>query len=604
MSDTKLKVEIQTVATGGGAAKAAEDIKKVTKATKDASQATGEGSKATSQFDEALNALGSRQSAAKDVIEGTSAALKGNTDALFGTAKAAKNLIEVFSLSSPVAKFASILALIGTAAFALKDKLLPAKEALTGTGEEAAEAAKKIADVDEAKLDFERHTAELARLRSSFESTRKQADLLFTAEERLRDAKLGLTIAKIDQAETAQLSQKGLSDGQRALIEAQAEAARTTARATAEKEKSDAALVKIQNDLTALYKHRAETEAKVDQAASDQNAFAADAARIKARAGDLGIKSDQQRELEELQRLQSRLRETEGRREELKKLPDISSAAGAASPFSGATSNGPLDIVSRQVVELRQQVADLQARAAQNTSVINAGKETFEGAKIAADKKLREAQERVSINPNEENRNLLEQATEGAELAKKIGEAEAQRNAAFKNAAEIVIAGNKDLQETNQQIQIKESEASAARIDAQTSRISGANDIRKADTKIRDASFPRFGEGAGALKDAADEIKSTPAVDGTPLSEAAGAISEAVKASAEKSTAAITDSAAAISTAAAALPPPIDVEPIRAALEGYHGNVVALYTEGQQRAERLEQRVNRISQQLANLRSA
>lgn len=132
--DFKFKIAVEGAdAAAAGTEKVAEALRKTGKAASD----TG---KEARTLGEDLTSLGSRQNATKDVVEGLDGALKGNANSMFGVAKAAKNLWEIFTVSTPAGR-ALQLALIGV------HSALTFLPALFGkTAENSEEAAKKFED--------------------------------------------------------------------------------------------------------------------------------------------------------------------------------------------------------------------------------------------------------------------------------------------------------------------------------------------------------------------------------------------------------------------------------------------------------------------------
>lgn len=130
MADPDFKIKISTTADTSGAQAAASALQGLGKAA-------GETGKETRTLGDDLSSLGARQNATKDVIEGAEMAMKGNTAAVFGTAKAVKNLIEVFTQSTPMGRFVQLATIAAGVMVLLKEKLF-------GTADGAETAAQKF----------------------------------------------------------------------------------------------------------------------------------------------------------------------------------------------------------------------------------------------------------------------------------------------------------------------------------------------------------------------------------------------------------------------------------------------------------------------------
>lgn len=150
------KINISTSGDPRGAQAVADSLKNVGKAAE-------ETSKGARTLGDDMLSLGSRNNATKDVIEGLDAALKGNTNSLFGVAKAAKNLFEIFTVSTPAGR-ALQLALIAVNSAAL---------VFSKTNEQAGATAEKTAE----NFDAMREAAELFN-RTRFDSLNTQLDAL------------------------------------------------------------------------------------------------------------------------------------------------------------------------------------------------------------------------------------------------------------------------------------------------------------------------------------------------------------------------------------------------------------------------------------------
>lgn len=116
MADNSFDIKITTTGQPAGADSVAKSLQGVGKAAAE----TGKESKSLGAD---LESLGSRQNATKDVIEGLDQAMKGQTASIFGVAKAAKNLWEVLTVSTPMGRLAQ-LGIIAAGAFGLiREKL-------------------------------------------------------------------------------------------------------------------------------------------------------------------------------------------------------------------------------------------------------------------------------------------------------------------------------------------------------------------------------------------------------------------------------------------------------------------------------------------------
>lgn len=105
------EVKVTTIGDPKGADKVADSLNKVTKAAK-------ENSTESRKLTDDLTSLGARQNATKDVVEGLDSALRGNAASFFGVAKAATNLWEVLTVSTPMGRLVQ-LGLIAINTFSL-----------------------------------------------------------------------------------------------------------------------------------------------------------------------------------------------------------------------------------------------------------------------------------------------------------------------------------------------------------------------------------------------------------------------------------------------------------------------------------------------------
>ena len=184
------QIKITTTGDPKGAEQVAAALGKVTKAT-------AESAKETRTLTQDVTSLGSRQNATKDVLEGLDSALKGNAMSMFGVAKAAKNLWEIFTVSTPAGRALQLaMVAVGTAAQFMGRASEEAGEAAQVTSKdmdamrEAAEAFNKVR--------FDTINAQFDALKAKSDSSVAFFTRLADLSKQLDDASLSLDLARIN----------------------------------------------------------------------------------------------------------------------------------------------------------------------------------------------------------------------------------------------------------------------------------------------------------------------------------------------------------------------------------------------------------------------
>lgn len=187
----KFKISVDGAdAAAAGTGKVADSLGKVGAAAKQ----SGESARTLT---EDLTSLGSRQNATKDVVEGLDSALKGNANSMFGVAKAAKNLWEIFTVSTPAGRalqFAMIA--VATAAQVMGKKIEEAAKPAETTAEEL-DAMREAAEAFN-KVRFDNLNAQLDALKAKGDSTLGFFKRLADLSKQLDDASMALEIARLN----------------------------------------------------------------------------------------------------------------------------------------------------------------------------------------------------------------------------------------------------------------------------------------------------------------------------------------------------------------------------------------------------------------------
>jgi hypothetical protein len=195
----EVKIPISLPGAGQAAAdagKVAAGLQGIGNASAGAAKSVGENQKAAAGLGEELANLGSRQSAAKDVIEGVDMASRGGAAGLFGLAKAAKNLWEILAASSPLGRLVQITAVVGAGFLALREKIFGAGEAAKVAENNFGQARSALETLNTVKLD-----AIKTEIDSVTERAKAMEDLgnkIDSIKKRLLTAKLNVELAEIE----------------------------------------------------------------------------------------------------------------------------------------------------------------------------------------------------------------------------------------------------------------------------------------------------------------------------------------------------------------------------------------------------------------------
>lgn len=205
-----VKVRIETEGDPSGVDKVAASVGKLKDATGQQTTEQGKQNDALKTASQVLSALGSRGSAAKDVIEGVNAASKGGTAAIFGMAKAAQNLINILANTNPFVKIISLIVAVGGAAAAIYSDMKKGEGAVTdfaAANEEASKSAEtfsefsgklkaKLADLAQQKLDAS--TRRIAEMADELERAGRAAKQVNDEMVAVESAGLSKAFAEID----------------------------------------------------------------------------------------------------------------------------------------------------------------------------------------------------------------------------------------------------------------------------------------------------------------------------------------------------------------------------------------------------------------------
>jgi len=184
--DTDLKINITTTGNPAGAEAVAKSLQGLGKAAGE----TGQESKSLGAD---LQSLGARQNATKDVIEGLDQAMKGQTASIFGVAKAAKNLWEVLTVSTPMGRLAQ-LAIIAAGAFSLfKEKLSSVEKPAEDTAVALQASVTAASKINQVRLDALKTELEAIGTRAKVASD--SIDAIHAASDRLAKSRMTVELA-------------------------------------------------------------------------------------------------------------------------------------------------------------------------------------------------------------------------------------------------------------------------------------------------------------------------------------------------------------------------------------------------------------------------
>jgi hypothetical protein len=142
-----------------------------------------------------LESLGSRQNATKDVIEGLDQAMKGQTASIFGVAKAAKNLWEVLTVSTPMGRLAQ-LAIIAAGAFSLfRDKLSATAKPAEDTARALDATVASAGKANQVRLDALK--ADLDAINGRAKATAESIDSISTSADKLDKSRMKVELATV-----------------------------------------------------------------------------------------------------------------------------------------------------------------------------------------------------------------------------------------------------------------------------------------------------------------------------------------------------------------------------------------------------------------------
>lgn len=569
MADPALNLKVNVTGAQQGAAaldQVAKGTDKVTQAAGKSAPAQTAAANAAKGLGESLSALGSRNNDAKDVLEGVSAAAKGGEGALFGIAKAARAAFAVFA-SGPIGIAVAGLALIGTAAFALKDKLGAPKKSAEELAEELAKSAQAAellnkVKMESLKLEVDAIDQSAKKAATSFELLQKKAQAIDDAEEALQLAEIA--------------NNKSLTDEAR-LVEENATRARFADR-------------------------RRGREVGADQFSLEQS--------VKRNTALQNVESGAARELQleeaRLQSLKDSLEIAEGRRR-------VEREGG----ISGFLADARFEKTKAQLEPQIEQAQKNRDAAEQRLIEVNVKAKQSVEDRLAAEEKFRVTQEtRAAIKPLEEKRQTLEtqKAREGAkqsdkERQKQIDELgrkaeQAAQRGDFAVQDEAVFERNKLLRKT-----APSRPGAAEKVDTIAPKerpgdefIRGTQPLPTKNLINRGSDFSgeeakTFSSGGNRInigsdfKEAADKVKAQPPADLEPVAEASRELADAVIAQAQATQESVNETGSKLLAKAGEIPNPPSLDPI---LEG----VTAVATTLKAGQDVLRQDVDRISQGL------
>jgi hypothetical protein len=214
MSD-ELQIKVVTTGDTSGADKVAGAIGKVTKATNDATKSSKEHGEASKELTQDLASLGSRQNATKDVVEGLDGALKGNAASLFGVAKAAKNLWEVLTVSTPMGRMIQLAIIAANALAIFNKKAEENAKAVKEAGDAAGKADPQFAHLSEAvekiaAAKTDQFKQQLNEIQVAAKAAADETDRILKLQEAISNAKAAAANAAIDADPRATATEKAL----------------------------------------------------------------------------------------------------------------------------------------------------------------------------------------------------------------------------------------------------------------------------------------------------------------------------------------------------------------------------------------------------------
>lgn len=188
MADNSFDIKITTTGQPAGADSVAKSLQGVGKAAAD----TGKESKSLATD---LESLGSRNNATKDVIEGLDQAMKGQTASIFGVAKAAKNLWEVLTVSTPMGRLAQ-LAIIAAGAFTLfRDKLSATAKPAEDTARALDATVAAAQKANQVRLDALKSELDAINVRAKV--TAESIDSIATSADKLDKSRMKVELATV-----------------------------------------------------------------------------------------------------------------------------------------------------------------------------------------------------------------------------------------------------------------------------------------------------------------------------------------------------------------------------------------------------------------------
>lgn len=160
---------------------------------------------AVSSARDVIDTLGSRTGAARDAFEGLSLAAKGNIGALFGVAKAARTMWEVFTMANPVVRIvtmiAAALAVAAKAFDVYRDKQKANAEASKANAEAIERVSDALAKVKRVELDFSGLVGDVKSLDDAYNHLAKSIDDAAKAQDEFGEAQMNRKISDIDKQE-------------------------------------------------------------------------------------------------------------------------------------------------------------------------------------------------------------------------------------------------------------------------------------------------------------------------------------------------------------------------------------------------------------------
>lgn len=192
----KIKVDVEADASKAQAVESV--IAKLKEQTTEAADAQKDLNTEASAGAQVLDTLGSRTGAARDVIEGLDQASKGGMNSVFGLARAAKNFMEVISLTNPIARIVSLIAALGGGVYVLIKRFGDVKKPIEDAGAAASDAADEFEKLEQLKIEGPKNAVE--EIAASLKSASADAEQLRERLASLEDANLAKNLAEIDLA--------------------------------------------------------------------------------------------------------------------------------------------------------------------------------------------------------------------------------------------------------------------------------------------------------------------------------------------------------------------------------------------------------------------